>query len=62
MVFDLVFSYFSLQKIKKNFYFKMGLDQLGCFSTIICVISEISVNIDKAKINKNILKFMKILY
>ena len=62
MVFDLVFSYFSLQKIRNNFYFMMDLDQLGCFATIICVISEISINIDKTKINKNILKFMEILY
>ena len=58
MVFDLVFSYFSLQKIRKNFYFMMGLDHFGCFSTIICVISEISININKTEINKNILKFM----
>ena len=62
MVFDMVFSYFSLQKIRKNFYFMMVLDQFGCFATIICVILEISINIDKTKINKNILKFMEILY
>ena len=52
MVFDLVFSYFSLQKIRKNFYFRMCLDQLGCFATIIWVISKISINIDKTKNNK----------
>ena len=40
----------------------MGLDQLGCFTTIILYYIENMVNIDKAKINKNILKFMKILY
>ena len=101
MVFDLVFSYFSLQKMKKNFYYRMGLDQLECFATIIWVIwkqrnaqgirerlkcningavfrtrNKISIiidisvlkfygfieNIDKTKINKNTLKFMKILY
>ena len=62
MVFDFVFLYFSLQKIRKNFYFRMGLDQLGCFATIIWVISKISVNIDKTKNNKNTLKFMEIFY
>ena len=30
----------------------MGFDQLGCFATIIKVVSEISINIGKAKINK----------
>ena len=62
MVFDLVFSYFSLQNIRNNFYFRMRLDQLECFAIIIWVVSEISVNISKAKINKNTLKFMEILY
>ena len=58
MVFDLVFSYFSLEKIRKNFYFMIGFNQLGCFATVIYVISKISVNIGKVKINKNTLKFM----